>query len=146
MFPYKLQNSLEMRNENGTIHLAFAEFCRTQLSTSRSFLKLLALSDECKFSLTGSVKNKNCRIWGTERPDQVHETLQLSPYVMVWCAVTKYEIIAPLFFENENETQHSSKRMLRYHAFPRMRNYLQNTLFQQNDATSPLRPIWRLNI
>ena len=67
MFPYKLQNSLAMRNGDETIRLAFAEYCHTQLSTSFIFLKGIVFSDECKFSLTGRTNKQNCRIWGTER-------------------------------------------------------------------------------
>ena len=36
---------------------------------------------------------------------------------MVWCAVTRYEIIGPYFFENENVTLHRYMRMLRYLLF-----------------------------
>ena len=39
------------------------------------------------------------------------------------------------FFENENVTQHSYKKTLRYFAFPRLRNYPQNMLFQQDGAS-----------
>ena len=112
-------------NENweGTSRLVFAEYCHTQLSTSRSSLKRIIFSDECKFLLSGRVNKQNCRIWGTKRPKQVHEVPQHSPSVMVFCAGTKHEIIGPYFFENENVTQHSYKRMLRYIAFARLRNY-----------------------
>ena len=44
--PYKLQNFLRVRNGDGTSHLAFTEYCRTQLSTSRSFLKRIVFFDE----------------------------------------------------------------------------------------------------
>ena len=43
MFPYKLQNSLAMRNGDGTSRLDFAENYCSQLTTSRSFLKKIIL-------------------------------------------------------------------------------------------------------
>ena len=121
-----------MRNGDGTNRLAFAEYCRIQISIGRSFPERIVFSGEFKFSPTGRVNKQNCRVWGAERPNQVHEVPQHSPSVMVWCAVTKYEMIGSYFFENENVTQHSYKRMLRYYAFSRLRRYPQNTLFQQD--------------
>ena len=80
------------------------------------------------FHSQGRVNKQNCRIWGTEPMNQVNKVLQHSPSVMVWCVVSKYEIIGPYFFENENVTLHSNKRMLQYFAFLWLRNYPQNTL------------------
>ncbi len=87
-----------------------------------------------KFSLPGTVNKQNCRIWGTERPNQVYETLHNSPSVMVWCAMSKSGVIGPYFFENENVTGSTYKRMLRYFLFPKLQNYSENMIFQQDGA------------
>ena len=47
-------------------------------------MEKIASTDECKFSLSGSLNKKNCRIWGSERSNEVYETLQDSiSYVIV---------------------------------------------------------------
>lgn len=45
------------------------------------------------------------------------------------------EIIGTYFFENKNKTGESSKNILRYYAFSRLRDYRESTIFQQ-DGTS----------
>ena len=54
--------------------------------------------------MSGSVNKQNFRICESERPNEVSETLQNSPSVMVWCALSKKEVIGPYFFEDGNVT------------------------------------------
>jgi len=53
---------------------------------------------------------------------------------MVWCAISVKEIIGPYFFEDGTVTGERYKRMLRYFAFPRLRDYPETTIFQQDVA------------
>ena len=83
-----------------------------ELRNDAGYLERIVFSDECKFSLFGSVNKQNCRIRRNERPNEVYETFQNSPSVMVWCALSKKEIIGPFFFEDGNVTGSTYKRML----------------------------------
>lgn len=134
LFPYKLQLHQQISDEDKAKRIEFAQYCRNELGNESGYLKRIVFSDECKFSLSGQVNKQNCRIWGSERPQQVYEAPNNAPSVMVWCALSKNEIIGPYFFENENVTGQSYKRMLRYYVFPRLRNYPEDMIFQQDGA------------
>ena len=54
---------------------------------------------------------------------------------MVWCGLSQNEIIGPYFFENEYVTGSMYKRMRRYFLFPKLQNYPENMIFQQNGAS-----------
>ena len=134
LFPYKLQMGTALTEDHKTRRIRFAQSCRRELRNDAGYLNRIVFSDECKFSLSGVVNKQNCRIWGTERPNEVYETLHNSPSVMVWCALSQNEIIGPYFFENENVTGSTYKRMLRYFLFPKPRNYPETMIFQQDGA------------
>ena len=79
---------------------------------------------------------------GTERPNQVYETLHHSPSVTVWCAMSKSEVIGPYFFDNENVTGSTYKRMLPYLLFPELQNYPENMILKQDGAP----PLYSLEV
>jgi len=134
MFPYKLQIGQQLSDLDKSNRIQFAQFCREQLNEDSGYLRRIIFSDECSFSLSGGVNKQNCRIWGTERPSTVYESPQSSASIMVWCALSKKEIIGPYFFENESVTGETYKRMLRYFFFPKLRDYPENVIFQQDGA------------
>ncbi len=128
--------STALTEHHTTSRFNFAQNCRTELRNDGGYLERIIFSDECKFSLSGKVNKQNCRIWGTERPNQVYETLHNSSSVMVWCAMSKSPVTGPYLFENENVTGSTYKRMLLYFLFPKLQNYPENMIFQQ-DSGSP---------
>lgn len=135
MFPYKLQMATALTEDHKIRRKQFAQYCRRELRNDSQYLNRVLFSDECQFSLSGSVNKQNCRVWGTERPNLVFDTPQNSPSVMVWCALSRREIIGPYFFENENVTGATYKRLLRYFLFPKLRDYPENLIFQQDGAS-----------
>ena len=134
MFPYRLQIAQQLSHDDKTNRLNFAQFLQAELVEDSHYLERIVFSDECSFSLGGAVNKQNCRIWGSERPDTVYESPQSTQSIMVWCALSKNEVIGPYFFENGNVTGDSYKRMLRYYLFPKLRNYPENMIFQQDGA------------
>lgn len=64
----------------------------------------LVMSDEAHFHLNGAVNRQNCRYWAGENPREMHEKPLHSPKVTVWCAMTKFGIIGPYFFEENGVT------------------------------------------
>ena len=135
-FPYKLRMSPTQSDSNKLQRLEFAQHCRRELRNDTRYLQRIIFSDECNFSVLRRVTKQNCRLWGTERPTEVHEVTRHSPTVMVWCAVSEHEIIEPYIFENETITGNSYKRMPRYHLMPRLRDYSDNMIFQQDGVPS----------
>ena len=64
----------------------------------------------------------------------MYETLQNSPSVIVWCALSKKEIIRPYFLEDGNVTGSRYKRMPRYFLLPKFRDYPETMILQQDGA------------
>ena len=52
----------------------------------------------------------------------------------MWCALWESEIIGPHFFENENVTGSTYKRVLRHSLFPKLRGYPEDMIFEQEGA------------
>ena len=53
---------------------------------------------------------------------------------MVWCAISRNEVIGPYFFENTHVTGSAYKIMLRYFLFPILQGYPEGMIFQQYGA------------
>ena len=99
--PYKLQMSLALSDTDKWQRLEFAHHGGRELKNDTRYLKRIIFSDECHFSVSGRLNKRNSRVWGTERPTEVHEVRRHSPTVMVRCAVSEHEIIGPYFFETK---------------------------------------------
>jgi len=61
-------------------------------------------SDEAHFHLSGAVNKQNFRYWAENNPRQIHERPLHSPKVTVWCAISKFGVIGPYFFEENGQT------------------------------------------
>lgn len=71
---------------------------------------------------------------GTERPTETHQVRRHSPIVLVWCAVSKDEVLGPYFFENETVNSNSYKGMLCCYLILKLREYPNNTIFHRDVA------------
>ena len=56
---YKLQIGLELSEGEKKNRLSFARNCHRELRNDYTYLKRIVFSDECKFSLSGSVNKQN---------------------------------------------------------------------------------------
>lgn len=61
-------------------------------------------SDEAHFHLSGAVNKQNFRYSSDTNPRQLHERPLHSPKVTVWCAISKFGVIGPYFFEEDGRT------------------------------------------
>ena len=116
-FPYNLQMATSLTEDNKMRKKSSPQCCRRELRNDRRYLEGIFFSNECKFSLPGSVNKQNCRIWASGRPNEVYETLENSPSIIVWCALSKKEKIGSYFFEDGNVTASRHKRMLQHFSF-----------------------------
>ena len=116
----------------------FNNMCREE----EYFLQHLITSDEAHFHLSGYVNKQNCRFWGCENPQIVHEGPLHSERVTVWCAVTYSCVIGPYFFEDENGaavtvTAERYNHMLNTFFLPELKRLnLKDMWIQQDGATS----------
>jgi hypothetical protein len=61
---------------------------------------------EAWFHLSGYVDSQNSRIWSAENPHTFHERPLRSSKVRVWCAISRWRIISPIFFSETITAEH----------------------------------------
>ena len=71
---------------------------------------------------------------GTQHPKEVYESLNDSTSVIVWCVISRNEVIGPYFFSTENVIGSAYKRMVCYILFPRLQGYTEDKIFQRDEA------------
>ena len=102
-------------------------------------------SDEAHFHVSGSVNKQNFRYWAEDNPRELHQRPLHSPKVTVWCAVSKFGVIGPYFFEDDGSsvTVNSQRYLAMLEDFfePKLEKLSEETnlgdiWFQQDGATS----------
>jgi len=139
--PYKLAVVQELKETDYPQRMEFAQQMLGLYEENEDLM--LLMSDEAHFHLNGSVNKQNCRYWAAENPQQLHERPLHSPKVTVWCAVSKFGVIGPYFFEEHGiTTTVTSERyieMVRTYLIPQLRRRcidLNQLWFQQDGATA----------
>lgn len=100
--PYKLEMVQKLNARDYLQRLNFAQAMLALYEQDANMM--VAMSDEAHFHLNGAVSKQNYRYWTAENPSRLHETLLHSPKVTVWCAVGKFGVIGPYFFEENGVT------------------------------------------
>lgn len=54
---------------------------------------------------------------------------------MVWCSISNQKIADSYFFGQRNVAEEPYKSFLHYYAFPKLWDYAEDNIFQQNAAT-----------
>ena len=134
-YPYRIQTLEALHGDDFQKRLEFAHHVRSQPEGPKWYLEKIVFSDECTFRMNGYVKKQNFRISGERRPTQVNQAILNSPSVIFWCAISKKRVIGPFFFENENVTGESYRKMLVYYAFPRFERNFSDYIFMQDGAS-----------
>ena len=110
----------------------FAHNHPTELSNGKVYFIWIFFSAECTFSLSVKENWQNSRIWSTERPNILYETIHNYQSIMAWCAISKSGVIGPYFLENENVTGSTCKRISHYFLFLKLQNHPENLIFHQD--------------
>lgn len=100
--PYKLAIVQELGECDYTKRSQFSESMLNILRENDNVV--IMMSDEAHFHLNGSVNKQNSRYWAMNNPQQLHQKPLHSPRVTVWCAVSKFGVIGPYFFEEHGAT------------------------------------------
>lgn len=98
MKAYKIQLHQQLLEEDYYARLTFCHQFNEKLCNDDAFVSNLLFSDEATFHISGKVNRHNCRIWGTENPNETVEHERDSLKVNVWCALGINRIIGPYFF------------------------------------------------
>jgi hypothetical protein len=82
--------------------------CQLQEAEEDDIVNRLVFSDEAIFHTNGKVNRHNCRIWGTQKHQEIIEYERDSPRVNVFCALSLQELYGPFFFAEGTVTGQST--------------------------------------
>ena len=102
--PYKLPVHQQLAPHDEGQRMTFSSWLKEKVRENPDFLQQVWFSDEAHFCLNGKVNRQNCRIWASEKPEDVYQLPLHSPRVTVWCAMSASGIIGPFWFETSDGT------------------------------------------
>jgi hypothetical protein len=137
MKSYRIQIHQQLEDEDYDRRVEMADILLPILN-SRGNKDLIFFSDESTFHISGRVHKQNCRIWGYEKPNEVHEVERDSPKVNVWCAMSSNCIIGPYFFDYDTVDGEDYLKMLKEYFYPILvRKRIDKRIIFQQDGAPP---------
>ncbi|CAI6366289.1 unnamed protein product [Macrosiphum euphorbiae] len=103
LHPYKLQLTQELKAGDRGKRRQFVEWFHNMQVEDADFAMKIIFSDEAHFHMSGFVNKQNCRLWGTENPQQIEQRQMHPERVTVWCGFWSGGVIGPYFFQDEYE-------------------------------------------
>ena len=97
MHPYKIMLAQELNENDSETRRALC----LEIQQNVRMDALVLYSDEAHFHLCGTVNKQNFRYWAESNPRSLHERPLHCPRVTVWCAIARFGIWGPYFFEEE---------------------------------------------
>jgi hypothetical protein len=71
-------------------------------------------TDEATFHINGCVNRHNCRIWGSQQPNEFFQYVRGSPKANVWCGLMYDRVVGPFMFVENTITGGSYLDMLEH--------------------------------
>jgi hypothetical protein len=87
----------------------------------------VCFTDEATFHVNGCVNRHNCRIWGSEQPNKIHEYVRGSAKVNVWCGLLCDCVVGPFFFTESTITGDIYLDLLQLYVFPQIEDVERET-------------------
>lgn len=135
---YKIQIHQQIKPTDRPKRTEFASFLLNVIDDNPNFLQRVLFSDEATFHINGCVNRHNCRVWGSQQPNEIHEYVRDSPKLNVWCALFHNKVIGPFFFVEKTITGLVYLDMLELFVFPQLDDIEQQTgqriIFMQDGA------------
>ncbi|GBO08858.1 hypothetical protein AVEN_189419-1 [Araneus ventricosus] len=91
-----------------------------RIDVDNDFLQRIIFTDEATFHVSGHANKHTTRIWGSENPHFIIETVRDSPKVNVWCGLMADRVIGPFFFAESTVTKEVYLDMLQLFAIPQI--------------------------
>ena len=117
-------------------------YCCNQMLAKIAEDDVLITTDEAHFYLSGAINKQNYRHWSADNPKLIHQKPLHSQKVTVWCAVSKFGVWGPYFFEDSLKvvtvTSERYVKMLLEFVKPKLRElHIDSKIwFQQDGATA----------
>ena len=103
LFPHKILAMQELKTTDHEKRLRYCRwFNRFIEENTADVLDVTFLTDKAWFHLSGYVNSQNSRLWSSDNPHSLHETLLHDKKVGVWVAISRRtcRIVGPIFFMN----------------------------------------------
>ncbi|VVC43070.1 Hypothetical protein CINCED_3A003523 [Cinara cedri] len=100
---YKLKLTHKLKAGDYGKRGQFVEWFHNMQVDDVDFASKIIFSDEAHFHTNGFVNKQNCRLWGTENPQQIKQCQMHPERVTVWCGFLSRGVIGPYFFQNKYE-------------------------------------------
>lgn len=98
--PYKIIILHELFEDDADRRIEFCEIMCNRIRNHTNYVKNICFSDECSFSLCGSVNRQNVRYWSDTNPRMIREEhTQYPQRVNVWAGILGNHIIGPIFID-----------------------------------------------
>lgn len=104
MFSFLTQIGEQLSNTDKETCVAFDQLCTDKSEKSFIILQRSVFSDKCSFWLQGAVNDQNCRFGTSQRQKLVHKSLQSSPTLVGWCALSQTGVAGCYFFLDSTVT------------------------------------------
>jgi ferredoxin-like protein FixX len=140
---YKIQLKHEIKPDDQPKHSEYADFMLNQIDDAETFLCQVCFTDEVTFRVNGCVNQHNCRIWGSEQPNEIHEYVHGSAKVNVWCGLLCDHVVGPFFFTESTITGDIYLDFLQLYVFPQIEDVARDWEpghFHAGRSTSPFQP------
>ena len=92
--PYTISVMQHLKDSDTESRLHFAHW----MKENDQITDVIWFLDEAHFHLNAQVNKRNCRFWGSEKPDLYLEKPLHGEKVTAWAAMSSAEIIGPFFF------------------------------------------------
>ena len=137
-FPYSISVMQHLKESDIESRIEFARWMKDHLE----IVNKMWFSDESHFYFNDIVNKRNCRFWGTEKPNFHYEKPLHDDKITVWVALSSAGVIGLFFFEEKGEiaTVNSERyiQLLKKKFRPALRRIginIENVWFQQDGAT-----------
>jgi hypothetical protein len=102
---YQFRVIQELKQQYYIKHMTYCRFFQTFIDENPGILDYTWFSDETWFHLFGYVNFQNTRLWGSENPHALFEEPLHSQKVGIFCALSQWRIIGPMFFDTTVTSQ-----------------------------------------
>jgi ferredoxin-like protein FixX len=136
LYAYKIQLKHDIKPDEVPKHYDFASLMLNKIDEDETFVRQICFTDEATFHMNGCVNCHNCRIWGSEQPNEIREYVRGSAKVNVWCGLLCDHVVG--FFFYSTITGGIYQDMVENYFFPQIEDLERETgnlvIFMQDGA------------
>ena len=95
---YRISMVHELKEPDQVKRVPYCQWFQIHLKENPGILDYTWFLAEAWFHLSGYVNSQNSHIWASEYPNMIHKEPHHSEKIGVWCGMSRWRIIGPIFF------------------------------------------------